>query len=53
MLCDKTREAQRKLYFGLLDECLKRVQRGKENGCYMEEVIKRQDEFGLDRELSG
>ncbi|GAW04989.1 cytochrome partial [Lentinula edodes] len=52
-LCDKTREAQRKLYFGLLDECMKRVQRGKENGCYMEEVIKHQDEFGLDRELSG
>ncbi|KAJ3873641.1 cytochrome P450 [Lentinula edodes] len=52
-LCDKTREAQRKLYFGLLDECMERVQRGKENGCYMEEVIKHQDEFGLDRELSG
>ncbi|KAJ3721313.1 cytochrome P450 [Lentinula guzmanii] len=53
ILCDKTRKAQRELYFGLLDECNQRVQQGDENGCYMEEIIKRQDEFGLDRELRG
>ncbi|KAJ4464498.1 cytochrome P450 [Lentinula aciculospora] len=52
-ICEKTRKTQRELYFGLLDECTERLKRGEENGCYMEEVNKRQDEFGLNRELSG
>ncbi|KAJ3758863.1 cytochrome P450 [Lentinula raphanica] len=52
-LSEKIRMDQRKLYFGLLDECADRIQKGEENGSFMEEVIDRQDEFGSSRELSG
>jgi len=44
---------QHDLYFGWLDECEERVKNGEENGCHMEEVIKRQDEFGMSREMVG
>ncbi|KAK1235556.1 hypothetical protein PQX77_001209 [Marasmius sp. AFHP31] len=47
------RKHQRDLYFGLLDETKERMNKGEENGSYMEEVIKRQEEFGLDREMMG
>ncbi|KAL0567075.1 hypothetical protein V5O48_014916 [Marasmius crinis-equi] len=49
------RSHQRDLYFGLLDETKKRLEKGEENGCYMEEVIGRQKEFGMDgsREMMG
>ncbi|KIK69489.1 hypothetical protein GYMLUDRAFT_35558 [Collybiopsis luxurians FD-317 M1] len=53
ILCEKTRRLQQSLYFGLLDECKEKVQKGEENGCYMEEIIKRQEELSLDRELAG
>ncbi|KAJ3839896.1 cytochrome P450 [Lentinula raphanica] len=52
-LSEKIRMDQRKLYFGLLDECADRIQKGEENGSFMEEVINRQDESGSSRELSG
>ncbi|KAK7016892.1 putative cytochrome P450 [Favolaschia claudopus] len=52
-ICAQTRRDQRKLYFGFLDETRDRVQSGCENGSYMEEVLKRQDELGLDTELAG
>jgi len=52
-LCKEVRKAQRKLYFGLLTECEERVKRGEENGSYMEEVVKRQKEFGMTREHVG
>lgn len=47
------RDLQRKLYFGLLDECEKRVASGNENGCFMEEVLAKREELELDHELVG
>ncbi|CAE6523007.1 unnamed protein product [Rhizoctonia solani] len=51
--CDETRKRQRDLYFGLLRETEERVANGHENGCFMEEVLARQEEFGMSRELVG
>ncbi|KAJ7234772.1 cytochrome P450 [Mycena haematopus] len=51
--CAKTRKLQRELYFGLLDETKERLSRGDENGSYMEEILTRQEEFGMDREMIG
>ncbi|KAF7369282.1 putative cytochrome P450 [Mycena venus] len=51
--CAKTRKLQRDLYFGLLDETKERLRRGEENGSYMEEVLTREEEFGMDREMTG
>ncbi|KAK7032178.1 hypothetical protein VNI00_013352 [Paramarasmius palmivorus] len=48
-----TRAKQRRLYFGLLDECEKRMAKGEENGSYMEEVLVRQKELGLSKEMIG
>ncbi|KAK1217185.1 hypothetical protein PQX77_020168 [Marasmius sp. AFHP31] len=47
------RQHQRDLFFGLLDETMERMKRGEENGCHMEEIIRRQGELGLDREMMG
>ncbi|KAJ8078278.1 hypothetical protein PM082_000484 [Marasmius tenuissimus] len=47
------RKHQRDLYFGLLDETKERMDKGEDNGSYMEEVIRRQEEFGMDREMMG
>ncbi|KAK1226322.1 hypothetical protein PQX77_010707 [Marasmius sp. AFHP31] len=47
------RQHQRDLFFGLLDETMERVKKGEENGCHMEEIIRRQEELGLDREMMG
>ncbi|KAK7052024.1 putative cytochrome P450 [Favolaschia claudopus] len=52
-MCAKTRRNQRDLYFGWLDETRDRLHSGNENGGYMEDVLKRQDELGLDREMTG
>jgi hypothetical protein len=41
------------LYFGLLDETKERLRNGDENGSYMEEILTRQEEFGMDREITG
>lgn len=51
--CKHVRSLQRNLYFGLLDDCENRLRKGEGNGCYMEEVIERQDALGLDHELLG
>ncbi|KAJ7843055.1 cytochrome P450 [Mycena olivaceomarginata] len=51
--CAKTRKLQRDLYFGLLDETKERLRNGDENGSYMEEILTRQEEFGMDREITG
>ncbi|EUC67612.1 cytochrome P450 family oxidoreductase, putative [Rhizoctonia solani AG-3 Rhs1AP] len=51
--CDETRKRQRDLYFGLLRETEERVANGHENGSFMEEVLARQEEFGMSRELVG
>ncbi|KAL0574271.1 hypothetical protein V5O48_007679 [Marasmius crinis-equi] len=52
-LAREARHIQRGLYFGLVTETEERMRRGEENGCYMEEVIARQKEFLLDREMVG
>ncbi|KAF8176366.1 cytochrome P450, partial [Mycena galopus ATCC 62051] len=51
--CAKIRKLQRDLYFGLLDETKGRLSRGDENGSYMEEILTRQEELGMDREMTG
>nr|BAK09482.1 cytochrome P450 [Postia placenta] len=52
-LCKKVRIIQRQLYFGLLDEVEARSDQGNGNGCFMETVCARAQEWGLDRELTG
>ncbi|KAI0088621.1 cytochrome P450 [Irpex rosettiformis] len=49
-VCREVRDLQRDLYFGLLEETEKRT---SENGCFIETVIKRADEWGMDREMVG
>ena len=44
------RKNHRDLIFGLLDGTIERMKRGEENGCYMEDIIRRQKELGLDHE---
>lgn len=51
--CDIIRRFQRTFYFGLLRETEERVVQGRENGCFMEQVLARQEEFGMSRELVG
>ncbi|KAJ6564650.1 cytochrome P450 [Mycena capillaripes] len=51
--CAKTRRLQREVYFGLLDQTKERLKRGEENGSYMEEMLMRQEEFGMNREMTG
>ncbi|KAJ7607153.1 cytochrome P450 [Roridomyces roridus] len=51
--CARTRKLQRDLYFGLLNETRERLGRGEENGCYMEEILKSQEELGMDLEITG
>lgn len=52
-LCKDVRRLQRELYFGLLTEMEERLKKGQENGCFMEEIASRQQEFGLSREQMG
>lgn len=49
----KTRDLQRAVYFGLLDKTKERMQSGEANGSYMEEILARKQEFGLDYENIG
>ncbi|KAJ6569170.1 cytochrome P450 [Mycena capillaripes] len=51
--CERVRNLQRKFYFGLLRETKERILREEKNGSYMEEVLERQDELGMDDELTG
>lgn len=52
-LCREVRRRQRKLYFGLLEQSENRLHDGNGNGCFMEEVVKTREKYGMDRELSG
>ncbi|ESK85919.1 cytochrome p450 [Moniliophthora roreri MCA 2997] len=52
-LASETRQKQRALYFGLLDECEQRMKRGEENESYMEQILMEKRELGLDREMIG
>ncbi|KAK7457806.1 hypothetical protein VKT23_010148 [Stygiomarasmius scandens] len=42
-----------RIYFHLLKVCEERIRRGEENGCYLENVIKHQEEYGLTRKMIG
>ncbi|KAG8733043.1 hypothetical protein FRC11_009045 [Ceratobasidium sp. 423] len=50
-LCKKTRKLQRDLYFGLLEETERRVANHQENNCFMEQVLARQEEFGMSQDF--
>jgi hypothetical protein len=51
-ICRKARELQRELYFGLLGEAEARLARGEETGCFMENLIQRQEELGMSRDAA-
>ncbi|KDQ20363.1 hypothetical protein BOTBODRAFT_379163 [Botryobasidium botryosum FD-172 SS1] len=52
-LCRKVRAVQQELYFGMLEECERRIANGLRNGCFMESLLDRQKELALDRESVG
>lgn len=53
-IAKEIRRLQREIYFGLMDSCEDRVKKGDEDrGYLMEKIVKRQEEFGMTRELSG
>lgn len=54
-LVRETRRRQRELYFGLLEECEARISSGTHDGqeAFMDEVVKRQEQLGLTREMTG
>uniref|UniRef100_A0A0W0G6J3 Putative cytochrome P450 n=1 Tax=Moniliophthora roreri TaxID=221103 RepID=A0A0W0G6J3_MONRR len=52
-LAKQVRQMQRRLYFGLLDECEARMNMGEETGSCMEDLLRRKEELGLNRELVG
>ncbi|KAF5367063.1 hypothetical protein D9758_003939 [Tetrapyrgos nigripes] len=43
-------EIQIKMYMGLLDECEERLRNKQGTGCYLENVIEKQQEYGISRE---
>jgi hypothetical protein len=47
------RKLLRDMYFSLLDETQERLKRGEGNGSYVEELVERQEELELDREMLG
>ncbi|THV01080.1 cytochrome P450 [Dendrothele bispora CBS 962.96] len=42
-----------RIYFHLLSLCEERIQRGEENGCFLEGVIENQEKYGLTRKMIG
>ncbi|KAG9045811.1 hypothetical protein FS837_005601 [Tulasnella sp. UAMH 9824] len=46
------RNAQREYYGGLMDETRQRMERGNGNGCFMEKIMDRQEEFKLTDEMT-
>ncbi|KAF8531833.1 cytochrome P450 [Gautieria morchelliformis] len=51
-LVRQVRYLQRKLYFGLLDQAENRILKDRRNGSYMEDLLDRHEQLGLDRELT-
>ncbi|KAG1854775.1 cytochrome P450 [Suillus tomentosus] len=51
-ICREARTLQRRLYFGLLEEAETRLARGESTGCFMEEVIQRQEELGMSKDAA-
>ncbi|KAF8164128.1 cytochrome P450 [Mycena galopus ATCC 62051] len=50
--CKRIRNLQRTLYFGMMKETRDRMRRSEGNGCYMEEVVRREKELGMDDEMT-
>ncbi|KAG8956747.1 hypothetical protein FRC04_000225 [Tulasnella sp. 424] len=46
------RKAQREYYGGLMEETRQRMERGNGNGCFMQKVLERQEDFKLDDEMA-
>ncbi|THV01085.1 cytochrome P450 [Dendrothele bispora CBS 962.96] len=42
-----------RIHFHLLSLCEERIQHGEENGCFLEDVIKNQEKYGLTRKMIG
>ncbi|KAJ7610299.1 cytochrome P450 [Mycena polygramma] len=52
--CAKVKKIQHDVYFGLLEEVEERFKAGKDgNGCFMETVLKKADEWGFTRGMVG
>ncbi|KAG8951235.1 hypothetical protein FRC03_012591 [Tulasnella sp. 419] len=51
ILCKEVKRLQQGLYFGLLEEVERRTSRGEGNGCWMETVCERAEEWGLSRNM--
>ena len=47
----KTRTLQRKLYSSLLESTERRMEAGKGNGAFMEILLDKKDQWGLDRTM--
>ncbi|KAJ6584421.1 cytochrome P450 [Mycena capillaripes] len=50
--CKRIRKLQRVQYFGLLEETKERLLSGEKNGSYMEKLLTRKDELGIDNEMT-
>ncbi|KAJ7359893.1 cytochrome P450 [Mycena albidolilacea] len=51
--CKRVSTLQRARYFGLVEETRERMRRNQHNGSFMEEVLERQVELGMDDEMTG
>ncbi|KII85199.1 hypothetical protein PLICRDRAFT_116720 [Plicaturopsis crispa FD-325 SS-3] len=51
-LTKEVRKLQRELHLGLLREVEENLTEGAESGCYMEEVMRRREEFRMTREMA-
>lgn len=49
--CSELRKRYQSLFSGLRDICKARVQNGRRNGCYLEDVLDQQEKLGLSREM--
>jgi hypothetical protein len=48
----EVKKTQRELYFGLLEEAEKRVEKGESLGSFMEDVVRHREESGMSREAA-
>ncbi|KAJ7359848.1 cytochrome P450 [Mycena albidolilacea] len=51
--CKRIRHLQRARYFGLLEDTRERMRQNQHNGSFMEVVLERQAELGMDDEMAG
>jgi hypothetical protein len=51
--CKRVRDLQRARYFGLVEETRERMRRNQHNGSFMEDVLERQAELGMDDKMAG